>query len=51
MYRVETQKSITEICFECGFHNISNFNRIFKKSQGCTPSEFTESYYGRKKLI
>lgn len=48
---IESNKTITEICFECGFNNISNFNRIFKKSQGCTPSQFRESYYGTKKVI
>ena len=48
---IESNKNITEICYECGFNNISNFNRIFKKSQNCTPSEFRESYYGTKKVI
>lgn len=48
---IESNKTVTEICFECGFNNISNFNRIFKKSQGCTPSEFRESYYGTKKVV
>lgn len=48
---IESNKTITEICYECGFNNISNFNRIFKKSQGCTPSEFRESYSGTKKVI
>jgi transcriptional regulator GlxA family with amidase domain len=48
---IESNKTVTEICYECGFNNISNFNRIFKKSQGYTPSEFRESYYGTKKVI
>jgi len=37
---VETEKTISEICYECGFNNISNFNRIFKKKIGFTPSDF-----------
>ncbi|MRT93715.1 AraC family transcriptional regulator [Ancylomarina sp. 16SWW S1-10-2] len=37
---VETEKNISEICFESGFNNISNFNRSFKKLEGCTPREF-----------
>jgi len=37
---IETTRSISEICFECGFSNISNFNRLFKKKKGQTPSEF-----------
>lgn len=48
---IESNKTVTEICFECGFNNISNFNRIFKKRQGSTPSEFRENYYGTKKVI
>jgi len=37
---IETEKTISEICYDCGFNNISNFNRIFKKKLGVTPSEF-----------
>jgi len=48
---IESNKTVTEICYECGFNNISNFNRIFKKSQGRTPSDFRESYSGTKKVI
>ncbi len=46
---VDTARSISEICFSCGFNNLSNFNRIFKKKKGCAPSEFRENY--RKKRI
>lgn len=37
---IETEKNISEICFESGFNNISNFNRSFRTQKGCTPSEF-----------
>jgi len=37
---IETDKSISEICYECGFNNNSYFNRVFKKQKGCTPGEF-----------
>jgi len=30
---------ITDICFECGFQNISNFNRNFRREKGMTPRE------------
>lgn len=41
---VDTNHSISEISFECGFNNLSNFNRIFKRKKGCSPSEFRENY-------
>lgn len=40
---IESEKSMAEIGYECGFNNLSNFNRIFKKKKGCTPSEFKKS--------
>ncbi len=36
----ETDHSISDIALECGFKNLSNFNRQFKKSVGCTPREY-----------
>jgi len=33
-------KTITEACFECGFNNITYFNKVFKKLLGTTPSAF-----------
>ncbi len=48
---IESNKSISEICFECGFNNISNFNRIFKKRQDCTPSEFRMNFSGTKNVF
>ena len=41
---IETTHTIAEISYNCGFNNISNFNRIFKKKKGCTPREFRENY-------
>jgi len=41
---VDTSKGIAEICYDCGFNNLSNFNRIFKKRKNCSPSEFRENY-------
>ncbi len=48
---IETNNSISEICYDCGFNNISNFNRIFKKYQNCTPSEFRSSFNGVKNVF
>lgn len=50
-YLIDTTKTIAEISFECGFNNISNFNRIFKKRKGSTPSEFREHYSKMRILI
>ena len=48
---VDTDKSISEIGFDCGFNNLSNFNRIFKKKKGCSPSEFRESYHKTRIIV
>ena len=34
---VETRDTISQICFQCGFNNVSNFNRLFKKYKSTTP--------------
>jgi len=34
---------ITEVCFECGFQNISNFNRAFRREKEMTPREYRAS--------
>lgn len=47
---IETNDSISEICFKCGFNNISNFNRIFKKKQNCTPTEFRKNFNGTQNI-
>lgn len=37
---IEKDKTISEIAFECGFNNISNFNRVFKRKTNNTPSSY-----------
>jgi AraC-like DNA-binding protein len=41
---IENHLSISQICFECGFNNISNFNRIFKRQTGFTPGEYQQQF-------
>ena len=48
---VDTSRSISEISFQCGFNNLSNFNRIFKRKKGCAPSEFRESYHKTRIVV
>ena len=39
----ETSNTISEICYASGFNNVSNFNRLFKKKKGQTPTEYREN--------
>ncbi len=48
---VDTSKSIAEISYACGFNNLSNFNRIFKKKKNCSPSEFRENYHKTRIIV
>lgn len=48
---IDTTRTVSEICMSCGFNNISNFNRIFKKKKGYTPSEFRDRYKESKLFI
>ena len=48
---VDSTNSVAEICYACGFNNLSNFNRIFKKRKGCSPSEFRENYHTTRIVI
>jgi AraC-like DNA-binding protein len=38
--------SITEVCFDSGFNNISHFNKQFKKTTGVPPSEYRKRFKG-----
>ena len=37
---MESERLITDICYEVGFNNVANFNRRFLNVKGMTPSEF-----------
>lgn len=41
---IDTTNSINEVAYKCGFNNMSNFNRIFKKKKDSTPKEFRQAY-------
>lgn len=41
---VQTGTPVADICLECGFNNLSNFNRIFKKKKGCSPQEYRKQF-------
>jgi AraC-like DNA-binding protein len=48
---VDSTMSIAEICYDCGFNNLSNFNRIFKKKKRCAPKEFRADFRRYRKVI
>lgn len=48
---VDTTDSISEISFKCGYLNLSNFNRMFKRKKGCSPSEYRERYHKIKMIV
>lgn len=48
---IEEKLGITEIAYKCGFNNIANFNRIFKKNKKCTPSQYREEFSGIKRVL
>lgn len=48
---MDSTRTIAEICYDCGFNNISNFNRIFKKKKQSTPKEFRDFYQRHKVII
>lgn len=41
----ETSKSISSVCYECGYNNFSNFNRHFKALTNRTPNEHRKYYH------
>lgn len=43
----ESQMSITDVCYECGFNNFSHFNKLFKEFTGKSASK----YRGELKLM
>ena len=43
---VGTDKTVSQIAYELGFHYSQHFNRIFKKNVGCTPNEYRKVQHG-----
>jgi len=48
---IDTTNTVAEIALKCGFINISNFNRVFKRRKLCNPKDFREAYVGYKIFI
>ena len=41
---IENKKSIQHIAYDCGFHNISNFNRSFRLLKNQSPLDFRKQF-------
>lgn len=48
---IDTTYTIAEIAYKCGFKNVSNFNRQFKRKKLCVPKEFRAAYTGNRVFI
>lgn len=48
---LEKDLSISEIAFLCGFNNIANFNRIFKRNKGRTPTQYRQELSGIRRVL
>ena len=46
----QAELSITDICYEVGFSNVSNFNRQFLAAKGMPPSRFRTLHRGASRL-
>jgi AraC-like DNA-binding protein len=42
---LEGKMSVSQICYESGFNNLSNFNRIFKRHTGLTPTKYFYNFH------
>ena len=49
---IENKLSVAQICFECGFNNLSNFNKHFKERYRETPLTYRKQYilYAQKSM-
>jgi AraC-like DNA-binding protein/mannose-6-phosphate isomerase-like protein (cupin superfamily) len=45
---IEGKMSVSQISFESGFNNLSNFNRTFKRHTKFTPTEYYRKFHERK---
>jgi len=43
---IESDKTILDICYECGFSNPSNFHRYFKRMYQTSPLHYRKTFWG-----
>lgn len=44
---IENDDTIVDICYECGFNNLSNFHRYFKKMHNTSPLNYRKIYWNK----
>ncbi|RHW32812.1 response regulator [Neobacillus notoginsengisoli] len=47
----DPNKSLKEITFEVGFHDPSYFSRVFKRSQGISPTEYRSRWFANHQKV
>lgn len=47
---INTDKSISEVAYDCGYLNVPYFNRVFKKTKNTTPLQYRNIYKGKNKM-
>jgi len=47
---IENKLTVARICYECGFNNLSNFNRHFKSITKKTPLQYIKQYLGAAEI-
>jgi AraC family transcriptional regulator len=48
---VEGDEPITDVAFDCGFSDLSNFVRTFRRAAGVSPREFRRSSRADRKIL
>ena len=48
---IDTTQTVSEVSYQCGYNNLSYFNRIFRSKNGCTPREFRQNFSGTRMFI
>ena len=44
---IESERPVSDIAFDCGFNNLSNFNRRFRELKGMSPRAFRREFQSR----
>jgi AraC-like DNA-binding protein len=47
----EADKAVTDIAYDVGFGDLSNFVRTFHRAAGCSPLKFRQAARGRRKIL